>query len=169
MKNLKLPFSLFLCLFFLFTSTTSQAITTTTSVNKTETKISTKQQAKLERLKKKLSKKMAKIKTGKTATEQIQRNANLSFTFGVSSLIFLIGLSFWPYAFVTLPFCLITTVMSFIFARKAIKAIRKSENQAAYEKQKKRANSGRYFAIAVTTIVAILSSLFLLVTQYIDF
>ena len=162
MKNLKPPFSLFLCLFFLFTSTTSQAITTTTSGNKKETKISAKQQAKMERLKKKLSTRTAKIKQKRTEREEIEQQANAAHKLGRLAVLFSLGqilLLATPLIFVV-PFVAIAsialTVTSFVFSRNALKKIKRSKNPGQYQKSKERAKKGRKNSIGVCVVFALI-------------
>ena len=165
MKNLKFPFSLLLCLFFLLTSTASQAITTTTSAKEAKNAISTKEQVKLERLKKKLSNRIAIIKQKKNYTERedVERKANRARKLGLAALVFglgqvaLLGTSVLLIASLT---SIIFTVFGIVSSGQALKRIKKSSNPKQYKKSKKRAISAILLSVLGLAITGMLVGLY---------
>ena len=165
MKNIKLPFSLFLCLIFLFTSTVSQAVTAPTSSIKTKIKTPSKKQVKLERLKQKLSKRMAKIKQKQKLNERAYIEKNSKRARGLA-IISLVGTAFGGFAFLALTPQIVIflgivvsllSFISFIFSGKTLKKIKNSSNPEQYGKSKKRASRADGLAIISLMCMVVLA------------
>ena len=161
MKNIKLPFSLFLCLIFLFNSTVSQAVTVPTSAIETKIKIPGKKQAKLERLKQKISKRIAKIKQRQrqknTEKEYIEKNSKNAVATGIIGLLVAIFsyaalfASSEPLIILLAIAVFLLVVVSFVCSGKALKKIKNSSNPEQYKKSENRAEAA--VGIALLSLV----------------
>jgi len=171
MKNLSLPTYLLLCFFMLIISTPGQAITASTTSNKTETQLSKKQEAKIERLKKKLSRKIAKMNSKPTEAEMIQKKAKESYTYGLMAfLVFMVSIFgvFNPFLSLFFLAAIPLGIVSICASRKALKAIKNSKNPEAYREEKRKVKNGRGFAIAAISMFIALIGLFIYLAQYLE-
>ena len=166
MKNIKRPFSLFLCLVFLFTSTVSQAVNAPTSAIKRKIKTPGKKQVKLERLKQKLSKRMARMKQKQKLNERAytgkksKRALNMailmvvSLIFCASFMVFL-NQAFAIFLSMTLA---VLSITNFSVSDQALMKIKNSFNPEQYKKSKYRIGVARVFSILGLLVMALFAA-----------
>lgn len=153
MKNIKRPFSLFLCLVFLFTSTVSQAVNAPTSAIKTNIKTPGKKQVKLERLKQKLNERAYTGKKSKRALNMAILMV-VSLIFCASFMVFL-NQAFAIFLSMTLA---VLSITNFSVSDQALMKIKNSFNPEQYKKSKYRIGVARVFSILGLLVMALFAA-----------
>lgn len=169
MKKISLLIHLIFGFLLLFV-TSGQALTIEVSGFEKEQIMDVSQKEKVNRLKNKLEKRMAKLKSSKDKTEKekIRRKANLSLLFGI--IPFVLGIVFifeLPLGALILFWTFSLSLFggwSLFSSRKALKKIKASTNPSEYKKEKRKAKIGNVLSLVALGIVFLFIAAFVLIT-----